>query len=174
MDLDKLMSTMLSGDSVSNMSKRTGTSQADVTSVLTSMLPALLGGAQGQASNAKTAAGFASALSSHAQADTSDLSAFLKGVDLEDGGKILGHLLGGQQEAATKKAAATAGIDASQAGSIMAAAAPLLMSLMGQQTAKETKAAANAAPDLSALGSLFGGADMGDATKILSSLLGKK
>jgi hypothetical protein len=178
MDFSKLMSTMLSGDSVSNMSQVTGTSQKDVTNVLSAMLPSLLDGAKGQATNAETAAGFANALSAHAKDDTTDLSAFLKNVDMEDGGKIISHLLGSQQQTATQKAAATAGLDVGQVGSILAAAAPLLMSLMGQaaqgQAAQGQQAGVQAAPDLSMLGSLFGKSGGGDITSLLSGLLGKK
>ena len=133
MDLTSLMKTMLSSDSIAQMSKKTGTSTDEVKSVLLSALPAMLSGVQGQANNQETVAGFAGALDSHAKDDTSDISAFLSNVDIKDGEKIVGHLLGGDKAATTKAAATKAGLSNAATGKILGAAAPLLMSLLGQQ-----------------------------------------
>ena len=97
MDLNALMGTLLSQDSLQNMSSLTGASSENVASVLSSALPAMLSGAQGQANDENALAGFAGALQDHAKDDTSDIASFLSGVDLEDGGKIVAHLLGGNQ-----------------------------------------------------------------------------
>ena len=128
MDLASMMKTMLSADSIAQMGEKTGTSTDEVKSVLLSALPAMLNGVQGQASNRETVAGFAGALDSHALDDISDIPAFLSHVDLEDGEKIVGHLLGGDQAAMTKAAAEKAGLSTAATGSILGAAAPLLMS----------------------------------------------
>ena len=167
MDFSALMNTMLSGDSITNMSQVTGTSQTEVKDVLSAALPSLLSGAQGQAENASTAAGFANALQDHAKADTSDLASFLSGVDMEDGGKIIGHLLGGNQQSATQEAADKAGLDLGKAGDILAVAGPLLMSLLGQQsTQSQSQSQSN-----SGLGSLFSNLDIGS---LLGNRLGSK
>ena len=68
MDLASMMKTMLSTDSIAQMSEKTGTSPDEVKSVLLSALPAMLNGVQGQASNQDTVAGFAGALDAHALA----------------------------------------------------------------------------------------------------------
>lgn len=133
MDLQKLTSTLLSSDAINGFSKRSGASASEVKRVLSQALPALLGGADEQAKGADTAVGFAAALSSHAKSNTFDLSDFLGNVDLEDGSKIIGHLLGGNADKTTKTVAKEAGVSKSKAATIMAAAAPLLMSLLGQQ-----------------------------------------
>ncbi len=133
MDLQKLTSTLLSSDAINGLSKRSGASTSEVKKVLSQALPALLGGADEQAKGADTAAGFAAALSSHAKSNTFDLSDFLGNVDLEDGTKIIGHLLGGNTDKTTKTVAKKAGVSNSKTSTIMSAAAPLLMSLLGQQ-----------------------------------------
>lgn len=133
MDLQKLAGALLSSDAVKGLSKRSGASTMEVKKVLSQALPALLGGADAQAKGADTAEGFAAALSSHAKSNTSDLSGFLGNVDLEDGAKILGHLLGNNTADTTKTIAKKAGVSGSKTTSILAAAAPLLMSLLGQQ-----------------------------------------
>ena len=140
MDLTSLMKTMLSSDSIAQMSKKTGTSTDEVKSVLLSALPAMLSGVQGQANNQDTVAGFAGALDSHAKDDTSDISPFLSNVDIKDGEKIVGHLLGGDKAATTKAAATKAGLSNAATGKILGAAAPLLMSLLGQQFTQAAQA----------------------------------
>ena len=58
---------------------------------------------------------------------------FLKGADLKDGKKILGHVLGDNQNAMIEKIAGEAGVTKGKATSILALAAPLLLSLLGNQ-----------------------------------------
>ncbi len=140
MDLNSMLQTMLSSDSIAKMGEKTGTSTDEVKSVLFSALPAMLSGVQGQASSQDTVAGFAGALDSHALDDTSDIAAFLSNVDLEDGKKIVGHLLGGDQAETTRAAANKAGLSTAATGSILGAAAPLLMSLLGQQATQAVQA----------------------------------
>ncbi len=137
MDLKKLAGTLLSSDSIDGLSSLTGTSNKEVTSVLTQALPALLSGAKGQADDKDTAKGFASALSDHAKSDTSDLSSFLGNIDMEDGGKIIAHLLGSDKQSTIKKIAKEAGVSNKKTTNILSAIAPLLMSLLGQQADKD-------------------------------------
>lgn len=133
MDLTKIASTLLSSDSIDGLSELTGSSGSDVSNVLAQALPVLLSGANNQAKDKNTAKSFASALSDHAKADTNNLTKFLGNVDIEDGAKIIGHLLGSGKEDTVKKIAKDSGVSKSQAGTIIDAAAPLLMSLLGQQ-----------------------------------------
>ena len=175
MDLNALMGTLLSQDSLQNMSSLTGASSENVASVLSSALPAMLSGAQGQANDENALAGFAGALQDHAKDDTSDIASFRSGVDLEDGGKIVAHLLGGNQAQTTQDAADKAGLDLGKTSSILAAVAPLLMSLLGQQTQQEEEKEEEKPASGSLLGGLFGNllgnVDMGS---LILGLLGGK
>jgi hypothetical protein len=137
MDINSLLGTMLGADSLAGISQATGASQQEVGSVLSAALPSLLNGLSQQADNEETAAGFDIALADHAKVDTSNVASFMNGVDLDDGAKILGHLFGGNTQAQTQQIAQQTGVSAAQSGSIMSAAAPLLMSLLGQQTAND-------------------------------------
>lgn len=132
MDITSLIGTLLSSDSITGVSKSTKASSNDVQSILTAALPALLNGAKAQAEDESTAASFTKALASHGKKDTSDLSSFLGNVDLEDGSKIIGHLLGNDSDA-VKTIAKKAGTNTKTATNVLSAAAPLLMSLMGQK-----------------------------------------
>ena len=157
MDLASMLQTMLSSDSIAQMGEKTGTSTDEVKSVLSSVLPAMLSGVQGQANNQDTVAGFAGALDAHAKDDVSDIAAFLSNVDLEDGGKIVSHLLGGDKYAATTAAEEKAGLSTAATGSILGAAAPLLMSLLGQQATQTVQAQSPAQQSASSDGGLLAG-----------------
>lgn len=162
MDIKDLMGKMLDGDTLKSLGALTGSSQKDVKGVLSSALPALLNGAKGQADDAATAEGFVGALSDHAKDDTADLSSFLSNVNLEDGGKIVGHLLGSDAEKTTENAAKSAGVDVTKAGNILSGAAPLLMSLLGQQTSSGDNSSSNNASGIAGLmGSLLANVDFG-------------
>ena len=167
MDISSLFGTVLSADSVNQMSQTTNVSAEGVQSVLSSALPSLLNGALAQSNGADTAEGFAGALTQHSADDTSDLASFLSNVDLQDGGKILGHLLGGQQNAVVEDAAAKAGISAADSSNVLSAVAPLLMSLLGQEATSQQSNNAGAVSGL--MGSLLQNVDM---SSVLTGLLG--
>ncbi|MBR3640719.1 MAG: hypothetical protein IKN53_01665, partial [Oscillibacter sp.] len=82
MDMNSLIGTLMSGESINGLGKAANVNAKDVQSVLTSALPALLNGAQAQSQGKESAAGFASALAAHGKDDVSDLTAFLGKVDL--------------------------------------------------------------------------------------------
>lgn len=159
MDIQKLATTLLSSDALNGLSQRSGASKSDVKSVLTQVLPTLLGGADNQAKNADTAESFAAALASHAKNSTSDLTSFLGSIDLEDGGKIIGHLLGADTESTTASVSEKTGVSSGTISTIMSAAAPLLMSLLGQQADEDDDKDSGVA---SLMGSLLSNVDVGE------------
>ncbi len=168
MDTSDILKTLLSTDSVKNISKKTGASTQDVTSVLTSALPAMLKGAQMQSED-KTS-GFDKAVSEHATVSTGNLGAFMKGVDLSDGAKIVGHLLGSKTASTEKKTAEETGVSKEGVNDILSAASPLLMSLLGQK-ATDDSAGGNIKAQL--LGSLVGSLlENVDISSLAGSLLG--
>lgn len=137
MDIQKIAGVLLSSDTVTGLSQRSGATNSEVKKVLTQVLPTLLSGADGQAKNADTAQSFASALATHAKDNTGNIGSFLGNVDLEDGMKILGHLLGSNSESTTRSVAKKTGVSSNKTATIMSAAASLLMSLLGQQADEE-------------------------------------
>ena len=165
MDINSLLGTFLSSDSVSGVSKATKADNNEVASVLNAALPMLLKGAKKQSEDKDTAESFATALLSHGKKDTSNLSSFLKNVDLGDGSKIIGHLLG-KDDDSVKKIAKSSGVSAKKTGDILSAAAPLLMSLLGQESASK-KSDNNVALELA--GALLKNVDVGD---LIGDLLG--
>lgn len=166
MDLKKLTSTLMSSDSIKGLSSLTGASKGDVTSVLKEALPSLLGGAKEQAKGSDTTDGFAKALSQHAKDDTSNLAGFLGKVDLGDGAKIIGHLLGSNTDSLTKAVSKKTGVSAAKIGQILAAIAPLLMSLLGKQADEDEEKESGVG---ALLGTLLDNVDVGDLLSGLAS-----
>ena len=139
MDLTSiLLQSMLNDSSVKSLSKKTGASKDEVSSVLTAALPLLLKGAGQQAEDEETAESFADALDQHAESDTEDMDVFMDNVDMADGAKILAHLLGAETESTTKKVSKKSGTSKDNTAQILTAAAPLLMTMLGQEN-KKTK-----------------------------------
>ena len=132
MDITSLLGTVVSQDTMSQIGRAANVPTKDVQSVLMSALPSLLGGALNQATSQSTASGFAGALNQHAASNTSNLGSFLSSVDLDDGAKIIGHLLGGNSNAVAEQAAAKSGLSLGQTLKILSIAAPLVMSLLGK------------------------------------------
>ena len=165
MDASSILTTLLGSSSVSNIGKLCDTDSGTVSTVLAQALPALLKGADKQASDKESAKGFASALAEHAGVSTANLGTFMKNVDLDDGAKIIKHLLGSSAASTTKSIAKTAGTSAGTVSAILAAAAPLLMSLLGKTAGNNTSGDA-----LSALiGGVMKNVNVGD---VLGGLLG--
>ena len=167
MDMNSLVSTLMSSNSLSGISQSANTSKKDAQSVLNAALPLLLNGAKDQAQNTATSEGFANALMSHGKADVTDLTSFMQGVDLTDGGKIVNHLLGGNSGAVNSIAQQT-GVSTKDTGNILAAAAPLLMTLLGQQSGSNNSGATAAIVGAVA-SSLLSNLDIGS---LLGGLLG--
>ncbi|MBR4700667.1 MAG: DUF937 domain-containing protein [Oscillospiraceae bacterium] len=125
--------TLLSEGGVSAISKRTKVKQSDVAKVLSAGIPALLSGMADNASDPAGAEALTRAAQDHRAVNAANVGDFLKGADLKDGKKILGHVLGDNQNAMIEKIAGEAGVTKGKATSILALAAPLLLSLLGNQ-----------------------------------------
>ena len=170
MDLNALMSTMLSKESIDGLGAKANASPEEVRSVLGNALPLLLNGASAQATNQETASGFVGALQQHSQDDASNVSSFLGKVDLGDGAKIIAHLLGANTAAQTQTVAQQTGVSQAQTGNILSAAAPLLLTLLGQQAASGSNSTNNNSAGIGSLmGALMGSGDM---TSLLGGLMG--
>lgn len=132
MDLSQLLINSLLGDSsVNTLSKNSGVSQDQVQQVVGLALPVLMKSMQDNASTKKGEESLAKALAEHAESEPSDIAAFLQNADLEDGNKILGHILGSKKATVEKDVAKKAGLSQNQTSNILANAAPLLLSLLG-------------------------------------------
>lgn len=136
MDLSSIFGTLLSKEGISGIVEKTGASSGDVQNVLSSALPQLLSGADKQNTNSETSEGFVNALAQHAGNDTSNIASFFGKVDLQDGAKIIGHLLG---KNGSDGVAQATGVNSASTSNILSSAAPMFMSLLGKQFSKEKR-----------------------------------
>ena len=132
-DLNSIGSLVSEGG-VSAISKRTKLSKQDVAKVLSAGIPALVGGMRRNAGAAEGAESLSRALADHSAADTSKPAEFLKNADLKDGKKILGHVLGSDQDALVEQISRASGVTKGKTTTILALVAPLLLSLLGSQS----------------------------------------
>ena len=97
---------------------------------------------------------------------------FSGGVDenvINDGNKILGHVLGSKQQHIEQALGAKSGMDANSVAQIMKIAAPLLMGLLGKQSKEQNVNSPSGIESL--LGSLLGGNSPQQEQSFLESML---
>ncbi len=144
------LTDLLSGDVIESLAKSTGASKKDTTSVLANALPDLMKSLSKNASTKEGAASLSKALDNHTTDD--GIGSLLQNIDLEDGIKILGHILGDDQASTSKKISKKSGVDSDLTSTILASAAPLLLSALGSEK-KKSGTREDGLSDL--LGSLF-------------------
>jgi len=166
MNTQSILKQLLSSDALKGITSSTGVTGSDVSNILSQALPQLLSGANKQATSKSTAESFAQALMSHSTDKTTNLTSFFKNVDLEDGAKIVSHLLGSSNKTVSSIASKTS-TNAKDVSNVLSAAAPLLMSLLGQNTSANKKNA-DITSILSSATSLLGNSDV---TSLATSLL---
>ena len=173
MDLSSIFSTIMSKEGIGGIAEKTGASSLDIKNVLSSALPKFFSGADKQNTNSDTQQGFVNALSQHAASDTTNITSFLGNVDLTDGAKIVGHLLG---KDGSDNVAAQTGVNSANTSNILSSAAPMFMSLLGKQFNKEKRSMGTHivddgngnAPDEETLKKMFG--NLGEKKAVSGSI----
>ncbi|MCB0426386.1 MAG: DUF937 domain-containing protein [Mangrovimonas sp.] len=127
---------------ISGVAGQTGQSENKTNELLTMALPVLTQAMRRNASTPDGAQGLLSALSNKHDGSILDNlgDLFQGGVNtdvLQDGDKILGHVLGSKQQNVTSALSQKSGVDASSVAQILQVAAPLLMGLLGKQTRQQ-------------------------------------
>ena len=170
MDMETIMKMMLQSGALDQVSSMLGVDEKGAESAIQSVMPMLLKGMQGQMKSEDTKYGFLQALNDHSKQDTSDLRKAVKNTDMDDGAKIVKHLLGAQEEEVAAKAKKQSGLDTKTVLKIMAILAPILMSKMGQ-TAKTQTAKSSSGDMMKVVGGLLDGVDAKDVVNILGMLM---
>ncbi len=148
-----LLNSDLGKQIISGVGQQAGTSESETSSVLSSALPALLGAMQNNASTEEGASGLLGALlgGKHDGSLLDNLGGFLGGGDFSDGGKILGHVLGGDQANVENNLSQNTGVSSDKIAMILKIAAPIVMAYLAKQTKN------NGVSSGSDLGGLLGG-----------------
>lgn len=155
-----LLGSDLGKQIISGVAGSTGQESGKTGNVLTMALPVLMKAMQRNASTPQGAEGLMGALSNKHDGSILDNlgDLFQGGVNtdvLNDGGKILGHVLGNKQQGVEQVIGQKVGIDASSVGNILKVAAPILMGILGKQTKQNNVSNSSGIGDL--LGGMLGG-----------------
>ena len=170
-----LLNSDLGKTIVNGVSNQTNQPANKTQDVLTMALPVLMAAMKRNASTPQGAEGLLGALNSgkHDGSILDNLgSLFSGGVDanvLDDGSKILGHVLGGKQENVQNAISQKSGIDAGSVAQILKVAAPILMGVLGNKAKQQNVNSASGIEGL--LGGLLGGNSAKNEQSFLESIL---
>ena len=169
-----LLSSDLGKTIISGVAGQTGQDENKTGTVLTMALPVLMQAMKRNASTPEGAEGLLGALNSKHDGSILDNlgGLFGGGVDsnvLDDGSKILGHVLGGNQRNVETALSQKSGIDAGGIAQILKVAAPILMGVLGKQTRQQNVSSPSGMEGL--LGGLLKGNSPQQEQSFLESIL---
>lgn len=138
MDILELLSGQLDSEKLlKQLSGSTGANTDQVQKAIQLGLPALLQSMGRNASTEQGATALAKALDSHKDDKTDDVEDFIKNVNIEDGSKILSHVLGGNKQKVQRNLAKQTGLQDNQVTDIMSQLVPLVLGTLGKQKASK-------------------------------------
>lgn len=169
-----LLNSDLGKTIISGVAGQTGQPENKTGNLLNMAMPVLMQAMKRNASTPQGAEGLLNALNSKHDGSILDNlgGLFGGGVDndvINDGGKILGHVLGGRQQNVTNALSQKSGIDIGSVGEILKVAAPILMGLLGKQSRQNKVSNASGLDGL--LGGLLGGNSPQNEQSFLESIL---
>lgn len=167
MDLNNILGALTGNDAASAIAKNLNLDSKQVSSVITSALPSLLGAMQKNASTPGGAEALAQALGDHA-GNAGNILNNLKAADLTDGSKILSHIFGGSLTNVLGGISKQTGVASNAVKNILASIAPSLLALLGRG---QQGNGVNAAGLAGMLGTILGGTQ-GNNMGGLGSILG--
>ncbi len=139
--LQLLTGSLASGDSVQSVSKKTGVSSKLTSALLVAAIPVLISYLTKNASSQNGAQSLLGALGQHTS--TNRAASQIAGADMEDGAKIISHILGSDQSQVVQSLASQSGMSADQVNSTLSAVAPALMSGLSSASATAATQASN-------------------------------
>ncbi len=149
--LQLLLKTLVSTQSVNSVSKKTGLSQELVTKLIITALPILIKYMTKNASSQSGALSLLGALTQHKVTKT--MAEQIDEVDEVDGGKIIGHILGEDNDKVVRALSAETGVKTADVSKTLGSIAPAL--LAGLAAATNAATSMDKADDVFDLGDLL-------------------
>lgn len=154
---------------IGNITEKTGVNAAQATAVVTNGLPEILGKMQQNVATGDSGLMGALLGGKHDGSILDNIGGFLNGGDFSDGKKILGHVLGGDQDNMIQGLSSKTGVDSSIISKILPMLAPIVMGYLGKQVQNKGVQSSGGLGDL--LGGLLGGANQTGGSSVLTSVL---
>ena len=170
MDLTNILGALTGNDAVDAIAKNLKLDSNQVSSVITSALPSLLGAMQKNASTQGGAEALTKALGDHA-GNAGNILSNLSGADLTDGNKILSHIFGGNLSSVISGISNKSGVANTSVSKILAVIAPSLLALLGKG---QKSSGTNAAGLAGMLGMILGGSSNNGLGGILGAAMQDK
>jgi hypothetical protein len=164
MELTDILGEFTGKDAVGTIADKFNLDSKQVSSVISSALPSIMGAMQKNASTPGGAEALAKALGDHA-GNAGNIVNNLKGADLIDGSKILGHIFGGDLSSVLGGISKKTGVASNAVSNILASIAPSLLAILGKQNGN-----AGAAGLGGLLGAILGGGTQSQSTGGLGGL----
>jgi hypothetical protein len=169
-----LLNSDLGKTIVSGVSNQTNQPQNKTQDVLQMALPVLMEAMKRNASTSQGAEGLLGALNGKHDGSILDNlgGLFNGGVDsnvMDDGTKILGHVLGNKQQNVQAAISQKSGIDANTVAQILKVAAPILLGVLGNQAKKQNVSSPSGLESM--LGGMLGGNSAKNEQNFLTSIL---
>lgn len=175
--LNLLLKTMLTDASLSALAKKTGLSSKQLKKLIPLAIPLLLKFLTNNASSQSGAQSLLGALMQHTSTKAMDQQ--FDEADMEDGGKIVAHILGSKTDKAVQSLALESGMSTDDVSRALGGLAPALLSGLSAATGSAAKVDLSDGLDLSDLMAMFGGAQaqaqpqpQNNGLGLLGSLLG--
>ena len=174
MDLSNLLGSLLSeGQTLEDIARKVGANPTDVKKAATMSLPTLVEALNKNAQDEEKRASLNKALEDHSEDNVEDLQGFLNNMDLEDGQKMLGHILGGKKNQVESSISKSSGLSSSQVTGLLAMLAPVLIGMLGKKK-KEENISKDSLPDLTgSLGKILGGGSGNGLMDMAKNILDK-
>lgn len=171
MDILSILNSLQDKQAVSQLTKSVGADSNQVKKAVELGLPMLM---QAMGNNAKTpqgAASLAKALDQHKDDSLDDVMGFLKGVDINDGKKILGHVFNQKTQTVQKNLAAQTGMSSNQVENLLAQLAPIVLGALGKEKSQKGVDANGLTSMIPMLTGLLGSGSNNDILGMASKLL---
>jgi hypothetical protein len=171
MDILSILNSLQDKQAVNELSKSVGGNTDQVKKAVELGLPMLM---QAMSNNAKTpqgAASLAKALDQHKEDPVDDVLGFLKGVDINDGKKILGHVFNQKTNTVEKNLAAQTGMSKNQVEDILAQLAPVVLGALGKEKSQKGIDANGLTSMLPMIAGLLGSGSKNDLMDMATKLL---
>lgn len=178
--LQLLLGSLTTDDSLKSTSKKTGVSSDVISKLLLAAVPLLITYMTKNASKNDGAQSLLGALGQHTSSQT--VSQQIKDADVDDGAKIIAHILGKDQKDVVSALSQQANISTQQVNSVLNSIAPALLNSLSTATTATASKPSNKVDlsdgiDLSDIAGLLGGGNFTNsqanpAAGLLGSLLG--
>lgn len=152
---DMLQGSMTTESSVNALTEKTGASNKQITMLIALALPIIIKMMTKNASSQSGAQSLAGALLQHT--NKKDMADQISNADEEDGGKILGHILGSDSSSIMSSLASQTGMSQDQVSTALGSLAPGLMSGVSAAATQTSGVDLSDGLDLSDIMGMFGG-----------------